>query len=357
MSDRPARRPESWSTRVGVVLAVTGGAVGLGNFLRFPGLAARYEGGAFMIPYFTALLLLGLPLAWAEWALGRFGGSRGFNSGPGIFRAIRPGRAAAYAGTLVVIVPVIVYMFYVFVESWCLGYAWHMLAGHLDLGFEKKAYLDFFDRFVGATGHGSLFSRQGLPTLGLVALCCTLNLALVYRGLSKGIEWFCRWAMPALVICALVVLVRVLTLGTPDPGRPELNVLNGLGFTWNPRTDEVGFLEALSNPQMWMEAASQIFFSVAIGFGIIITYASYLRPTDDIALSGLASCAGNEFCEVALGGMITIPAAFVFLGREAVLASAEASSYDLGFKTLPMVFQAMPLGRFVGAVFFFLLFL
>lgn len=348
---------QSWSTRIGVILAVTGGAVGLGNFLRFPGLAARYEGGTFMIPYFVALFLLGIPLAWAEWALGRYGGSRGLNSGPGIFRAIWPWRGAPYVGALVVFVPASVYMYYVFVEAWCLGYAWHIAAGNLNLGGEKRAYLDFFDRFVGARGHGSLFGESGWGTLGFVGVCVAANLVVVYRGLSRGIEWFCRFAMPALVICALVVLVRVLTLDTPDPQFPERNVLAGLGFTWNPRTADKGLLESLANAQMWMDAAGQIFFSVAIGFGIIITYASYLKPDDDIALSGLTSCAGNEFCEVALGGMITIPAAFVFLGRDAVLESAQTSSFDLGFKTLPMVFQAMPLGQWVGTLFFLLLFL
>ena len=107
---------------------------------------------------------------------------------------------------------------------------------------------------------------------------------------------------------------------------------------------------------MWMEAAGQIFFSLAVGFGIIITYASYLKPDDDVALGGLTAAAGNEFCEVALGGMITVPAAFIFLGPGAV-AEAAGSTFTLGFKTLPMVFQYMPLGNVVGALFFFLLFL
>lgn len=350
------RNPESWSTRLGVILAVTGGAVGLGNFLRFPGLAAKYEGGAFMVPYFIALLLLGIPLAWAEWALGRYGGSRGFNSGPGIFRAIGGNRASAYAGTLVLIVPVIVYMYYVFIEAWCLGYAWNLAVGRLELGPNEEAYVGFFRDFVGKGENGFLFGAGGVPTLVFLALCFALNLGLVYRGLSKGIEWFSRWAMPLLVIFALVVLVRVLTLGTPNPERPELNVSAGLGFMWNPATRNVGFWESLANPEMWMAAASQIFFSVAIGFGIILTYASYLKPDDDIALSGLTSVAGNEFCEVALGGMITIPAAYVFLGQARVEAVAD-SSFDLGFQTLPMIFQFMPLGRVVGTLFFILLFL
>lgn len=104
--NRPAT--ENWSTRIGVIFAVTGSAVGLGNFLRFPGLAAQYEGGVFMIPYFTALLLLGLPLAWAEWSMGRYGGVRGFHSTPGIFRQIWKNRAAPYLGVLGLIVPVVI---------------------------------------------------------------------------------------------------------------------------------------------------------------------------------------------------------------------------------------------------------
>ena len=107
---------ENWSSRIGVILAVTGSAVGLGNFLRFPGLAAKYDGGTFMIPYFIALLLLGLPLAWAEWSMGRYGGVRGFHSSPGIFRLLWRNRAAPYLGVLGLLVPVVIYMYYVFIE-------------------------------------------------------------------------------------------------------------------------------------------------------------------------------------------------------------------------------------------------
>ncbi len=123
------RPREHWSTRVGVILAVTGSAVGLGNFLRFPGLAAKYEGGAFMIPYFVALFLLGLPIAWAEWSMGRFGGTRGYNSTPGIYRSIWRNRAAPYFGVLGMVVPVVIYMYYVYIEAWCLGYAVNFVLG------------------------------------------------------------------------------------------------------------------------------------------------------------------------------------------------------------------------------------
>jgi NSS family neurotransmitter:Na+ symporter len=353
MSDH--KRSENWTTQIGVILAVTGSAVGLGNFLRFPGLAAKYHGGVFMIPYFTAFLLLGVPLAWAEWATGRYGGVRGRHSAPGIYRTISRSKISAAFGVLGLVVPVGIYMYYVFIEAWCLAYAWYMLTGRLNLGPDASAYIDFFNGFVGAGEDGAVFSGAGSGVLLFVAICASINLCLVFRGITRGIEWFCKLAMPTLVLCGLIVLARVLTLGTPDADKPEFNLINGLGFMWNPQTGNEGFFHSLANPQMWMEAAGQIFFTLGVGFGIIINYSSYLRQNDDVALSSLTSCSGNEFCEVALGGLITIPAAFVFLGP-AVSATA-TSSFNLGFKTLPMIFQHMPLGQMVGAIFFFLLFL
>ncbi len=344
---------ENWSSRIGVILAVTGSAVGLGNFLRFPGLAAKYEGGAFMIPYFIALLLLGLPLAWAEWSMGRYGGLRGFHSAPGIFRVVWKNPAAPYLGMLGLLVPVVIYMYYVFVESWCLGYAWHYLVGAMDLGRDPEAYGAFFKSYTGLGADGSLFTGSLRAPLVFLVLCIALNFFLINRGLTRGIELFCLWAMPLLVLCALVVLVRVLTLGTPDPAKPELNVLNGLGFMWNLQTGGKPLWQSLADGKMWMEAAGQIFFSLSVGFGVIITYASYLRRGDDLALSSTTAVAGNEFCEVSLGGMITIPAAFVFLGA----AGAVGGTFALGFNTMPLVFEYMPLGRWIGFLWFFLLFL
>lgn len=343
---------QAWSSRLGVILAVTGSAVGLGNFLRFPGLAAKYEGGAFMVPYFVSLLLLGLPLAWAEWAMGRRGGAAGYHSCPGIFRVLWKWKGAPYVGVFGLIVPVMIYMYYVIIESWCLGYAWKYLSGAMALGNDPAAYGSLFESWTGMGRDGSVFLSGGAPLVCL-GVCVLLNFFLIYRGLSKGIELFCLWAMPVLIVCALLVLARVLTLGTPDPAKPDLNVLNGLGFMWNPRTAETGFFEALMNGKMWMEASSQIFFSLSVGFGVVITYASYLRRTDDIALSATTSVAGNEFCEVSLGGMITVPAAFVFLGA----AGAVGGTFALGFHTLPLVFERMPLGQFFGFLWFFLLFL
>lgn len=357
MSRGPSAKKESWGTRVGVILAVTGSAVGLGNFLRFPGLATKYGGGAFMIPYAVAFLLLGLPIAFSEWSMGRLGGRRGYNSLPGIFRSVWGAPLSPYAGVLGLLIPVIIYMYYVFIESWCLAYAWYYLSGRMaqmsaDPGVQMNQVID---GLISTGQDGGILSSSSNPMLVFLLICFLVNFVLIYRGLNKGIEWFCKWAMPALVVCALIVLGRVLTL--PAVGdNADRSVLNGLGFMWNPYSEDKSIYETLSNMEVWLAAAGQIFFSLSVGFGIIITYASYLKNDDDVALSSLTASAGNGFCEVSLGGMILIPAAFVLIGSEQI-QQADGSTFKLGFKVLPMVFETMPGGRYFGFLFFFLLFL
>lgn len=352
-----------WGSRIGVVLAVAGSAVGLGNFLRFPGNAAQNGAGAFMIPYFIALLLVGIPLAWAEWTMGRYSGVRGFHSAPGIFASLCRSRFASLIGSLALLIPLMVYMYYVVIEAWCLGYAWHYLTGDLMMGNEPEAYGQFFKDFTGQAAQGAALEvgmnvTSADPAAGEGALGTTnvlifivitflLNVLLIMRGLTKGIEAFCKFAMPMMIICAVCVLVRVLTLDTPNPELPEQSVAGGLNFMWNPDWN------ALLKPSTWLAAAGQIFFSLSVGFGVIINYASYLRKKEDIALSGLTAAATNEFFEVCLGGLITLPAAFMFLG----VAAASQGTFDLGFTSLPNVFAQMPGGRIFGFLWFFMLFL
>ncbi len=339
---------DAWSSRLGVILAVAGSAVGLGNFLRFPGLAAQYGGGAFMIAYFAALLLIGIPIGWVEWSLGREGGRLGYHSTAGIFHALLHKRWARYLGVIGFFTPVVIYMYYVYVEAWCLGYALNALMGTMSI--EGKNFGDFFAQFTGASQDGVAL-RFSLRDVGIFVLFVyVLNFFFIYRGISKGIERVCKFAMPALIVIAIVILVRVLTLGTPDAAKPEQNVLAGLGYMWNPGD----VVQGLKNPELWLAAAGQIFFSLSVGFGVIITYASYLNAQDDVVLSGLTATAANEFCEVALGGLITVPAAFMFLGTAGIVGQG---TFALGFNVLPEVFARMPAGHLFASIFFVLLFL
>lgn len=337
---------EAWGSRLGIIMAVAGSAVGLGNFLRFPGLAAQYGGGPFMIAYFTALLLIGIPVSWVEWSLGRQGGARGYHSSPGIFHALIGKPWAKYAGMLGVLVPVGIYCYYVLIESWCLGYAWQALIGAMATpGFDYGA---FFAALTGAARDGAGL-HFGLGAVGLwLAAVMLINFWFIYRGISKGIERVCVYAMPVLIVIGLVIVIRVLTLGTPDASKPEQNVLAGLGRMWNP-----GDWARLADPQLWLAAAGQIFFTLSVGVGAIINYASYLKPDDDVVLSSTTAAAANEFCEVGLGGMMTVPAAYVFFGAAAV----GGGTFGLAFQVLPNVFAHMAFGGLFATLFFVLLFL
>ena len=353
---------ETWSTRIGVILAVAGSAVGLGNFLRFPGQASQYGGGAFMIPYFIALVLIGIPMGWAEWTMGRHGARFGYNSAPAIFGVIGRRPFWRYSGMIGVLIPICIYMYYVYVEAWCLGYAWAYLTGDItafigdDPSRVAALSTEYFNRFVGIEHDGLVTGAATLqPAVAFWLLVFVLNFTLVYSGLNRGIERFCIVAMPVMALCAVIVLARVLTLGTPDPAKPDQNVLAGLAYMWNPKAPVAGdpWYTALANGEMWLAATGQVFFTLGVGIGIIVNYASYLRRRDDVVLSSLTASSTNEFFEVCLGGLITIPAAFVFLG----VAGASGGTFGLGFNTLPAVFEMMPATRLFGFLWFFMLFL
>ncbi|MFT7541857.1 MAG: NSS family neurotransmitter:Na+ symporter, partial [Gammaproteobacteria bacterium] len=351
-----SKEKQQWGSRLGVILAVSGSAVGLGNFLRFPGQAAQNGGGAFMIPYFIALLLLGIPIGWAEWTMGRYGGRKGFHSAPAIMGVWGKGSMARYMGAFGVLIPLVVYFYYVMIESWCLSYAYSYATGNV--GIEAGAVVseqvtqsgDFFGAVSGSSSNGFMQDGSISSTVWFWLITSAINIYFIFKGLTGGIEKFCRLAMPVMAICAFIVLVRVLTLGTPDPALPDQNVAAGLNFMWNPDWD------ALMVPKTWLAAAGQIFFSLSVGFGVIINYSSYMRKKDDVVLSGLTAASTNEFFEVALGGMITLTASVIFLGVTATAANT-GGTFSTGFTALPVVFAHMPLGNAFGALWFFMLFL
>lgn len=357
MTNQPKQQ---WGSRLGVILAVSGSAVGLGNFLRFPGNAAENGGGAFMIPYFIALLLLGIPIGWAEWTMGRYGGRKGFHSAPAILGIWAKGAIGRYLGVFGVLIPLGVYFWYVLVETWCLYYVLKYLGGGIgidtatmDIDKQVEVTHGFFNEVTGYADNGILFSQPGggvHPIVWTFLVVAAINIFFIFRGVSKGIEVVCKAAMPIMAVLGVIMLVRVLTLGTPDPEQPDQSVLNGLGYLWNPQ------LDALWDFETWLAASGQIFFSLSVGFGVIINYASYMKKRDDVVLSGLTASATNEFFEVGLGGLITVTASIVFVGV-AVTQQGTGGTMSLGFKTLPMVFAQMPGGNLFGGAFFLILFL
>lgn len=337
---------ERWKTKLGVILAVAGSAVGLGNFLRFPAKATLNGGGAFMIPYFVAFLLLGIPLMWMEWTLGRYGGKFGHGTAPGIFDSIGKNKSLKYIGAIGVIGPFIILIYYIFIESWTLAYSYFSFSGVLLKNVNAESMKNFLDSYQGVAEGAPIW-----PAYIFFIITFIINFYFIYKGVQSGIEKLSRWAMPTLILIAIILAIRVLTLGTPDPSVPEQSISNALGFVWNP--DYSKLLDA----KVWIEAAGQIFFTLSVGIGVILTYASYVDSKEDIALSGLASSSINEFCEVILGGSIIIPAAFVFFGQAGAIDIAKGGVFNIGFISMPLIFDKLPLGFIFSGLWFILLFI
>lgn len=340
---------DGWATRFGLIMAMAGNAVGLGNFLRFPGQAAPY-GGAFMIPYFLALVFIGVPLMWMEWTIGRYGGAFKHGTTPGMFHRLWPHPASKYLGIFGVLLPAMVGVYYVYIESWSLGYAWQMATGAFR-GKENYAEMKaMFGTYTG-TAQANLisFNSQGYT---FFLLTVGINILVFARGISKGIEVVAKYCMPVLLVLGTVLALRVLTLPSQGEGR---SIGDGLAQIWRVAPEDWA---KLAKPDIWIAAAGQIFFTLSVGLGMVHTYASYLRKKEDLTLSGLSACATNEFVEVILGGTIAIPAAVIFFGavqaREIV---ATDGTFAIGFFALPMIFQHMPMGEFFGVAWFVLLFL
>jgi SNF family Na+-dependent transporter len=342
------QKRENWGTRIGIILAVAGSAVGLGNFLRFPGQVCQNGGGAFMIPYFISFLLLGIPLCWIEWTMGRYGGRYSHGSLPGILDAVVKRPWAKYVGVLGLFVPLVIFFYYTYIESWCLGYSVFSLTGKYSQVTNPSEMRGFLSAFQGLVSN-KYFSSVGVA-YAFFLITFMVNLVVIYKGLARGIEFLCKIAIPILVAGGIFLMVRILTYGTPDPNLVDLNVNNALGFMWNP---DFG---ALKDPKVWMAAAGQIFFTLSVGLGAIMTYASYLRSDDDIALSSTTAASMNELFEVVIGGSIIIPAAYMFFGAEQTKEFSQ-SMFDLGFITMPVIMNGIRFGEIFGFYWFFLLFL
>jgi len=323
-----ARQQERWNTRIGLILAVAGSAVGLGNFLRFPAEAAQNGGGAFIIPYLISFLVMGIPLLWVEWAIGRHGGITGRHSTPGVLDALAPQRAwLKYVGVFGLFIQISVAAFYCYIESWTLAYTWHSAIGT----FNDTPAADFFPQYLGTAGATTIAAPGEALVFFLITLA--LNVWILSRGVSGGIERAAKIGMPLLLLFGLVLAIRGLTLGAGSPGVIE-SPLAGLGFVWQPD------LSGLGNPTTWLAAAGQVFFTLSVGVGSIACYASYVGRDEDIALNAASAGWLNELVEVVLGSAIMIPIGVAYLGLNVVQAqTSSGDGFALGFLTLPTLFS------------------
>ncbi len=338
---------ESWGTRVGLILAMAGNAVGLGNFLRFPVEAVNNGGGAFIIPYIICFLIMGIPLLWIEWTMGRYGGRFGNHSTPFILDNMTRLRFWKYFGVFGIFTNIAVAAYYCYIESWTLSYVFHSI-GQTFSGMDQGQVAAFFNSY---TDIG--VSTTGIPYEAVIfyLICLALNTYILSRGLQDGVEKVAKIGMPLLIGFGAFLAIRGLTLG--DSGSPagceDCDSLLGVNFLWEPQFD------SLTNPKVWLAAAGQIFFTLSVGMGTIHCYSSYVRKNDDIALNAMSAGWMNGFVEIVLGASIVIPIAVGYLGLDWV---KENAGFAMAFQTMPYLFDQWGplLSTIAGVAWFGLLF-
>ncbi|MFN3975139.1 MAG: sodium-dependent transporter, partial [Dehalococcoidia bacterium] len=280
---------ERWSSRLGFILATIGSAIGIGNIWRFPYLIGANGGGAFLIPYLLAIALAGLPVLMLELA-----GGRCFRSGVlGTFRAVRPW--AGCIGAFIALWALVLLSYYLVVVGWAFGYMVHSVAGSLP-------------RFASFTaGHNSLsfFLVVSGITVGIVAL-----------GVGRGIERANRILMPLLFLILAGLAVFSATL----PGW-----VKAMNFYLFPQPS------ALANPLVWAAAFGQVFFSVGVGMGVMITYGAYVESKESIPSSSLWVVVADTLSAL-VAGLVIFPVVFSFGGEP-------GAGPGLAFDTLPQLFR------------------
>ncbi|MFN3940520.1 MAG: sodium-dependent transporter, partial [Chitinophagales bacterium] len=341
-----AAQKEAWGTRVGLILAMAGNAVGLGNFLRFPVQAVNNGGGAFIIPYLVCFLVMGIPLLWIEWSSGRFGGKFGHHSTPFILDSMDKRKFWKYIGVFGIFTNVAVASYYCYIESWTMSYVYHSIIGSFN-NLDQLGVASFFDSYLDVK-----HSTTGIPYESVIfyILCLLLNTYILSKGL-KGVEGAAKIGMPLLLLFGVFLGIRSVTMGSSmaSPEHPDASSIAGLNFLWTPAFD------SLTNPTVWLNAAGQIFFTLSVGMGTVHCYAAYIKSKDDIALNAMSAGWMNEFVEVVLGSMIVIPLAAGYFGVDWL---RENAGFGMAFRTMPFLFEQWGniLSILAGVMWFGLLF-
>jgi len=303
----PGAERGQWGSRVGFILAAAGSAVGLGNFWRFPYVTGQSGGAAFVVIYLACVALVCLPYLFAELVLGRHTQKNPL----GAIRTIRPGSPWVLVGGLCVLTGVFILSYYAVIAGWTFGYIFkNLLFAHLDFGH---------------------FIASPWIVVPLFALFLGLTMLVVFGGVEEGIERWSKVLMPLLILLMLVLIVRSVTLEGAE---------KGLAFYLKPDFSKV-------TGEVVVAALGQAFFSLSLGMGAMITYGSYLSKREDVVVAGSYVALFDTLIALMAGFMI-FPAVFA-TGHD------PASGPALVFIVLPEIFQALPLGNLIGALFFLLL--
>ena len=344
-----AASTENWGSKMGIVLAMAGNAVGFGNFLRFPIQAIENGGGAFIIPYIICFLLLGIPLMLIEWTMGRFAGQYGHHSPPFIMGKMGKNRKIwQYCGIFGIFSTIAIASYYCYIESWTLSYLYHSIAGTFQ-GMPQSDLKAFFTNYHNSGLH------SGIPYENIVAfvLCLAINVWVLSRGLKGGIEKVATWGVPLLILLGIFLAVRGIMI-KPDENDAVASGIAGLSFLWTPQ------YTSLLDPKVWLAAAGQIFFTLSVGMGCIQCYASYMKKDDEIVLGALSTSFVNEFVEIVLGGTILLSISVGFFGLDGVRAIvANEGGFGIAFQTMPFLFAkwGSVMGTLCSVAFFGLLFI
>ena len=317
-----------FSGRSVFVFAAIGSAVGLGNIWRFPFVAHESGGGAFLIPYLVALLSAGIPLLFFDYAIGH----RYRGSAPLSFR--RMSRVAEPIGWIQVLVSFVIAVYYAAILAWAACYAWFSIDERWGETYEETASF-FSEDFLRA---GSGFGLDFVPGITIVLVAVWLiTLGILLAGVQKGIGRTALIFIPLLVVLFAALVIRSLFLE---------GAMDGLNTFFTP---DWGML---TDPGVWIAAYGQIFFSLSVGFGIMLTYASYLKRKSNITSSGMVVGFSNSAFEVLAG--IGVFATLGFL-----VSSPAGAGWDdvsggpgLAFIAFPALVSQMPGGPVWGVVFF-----
>lgn len=308
------KKRSSFSGKIGFVLAAAGSAVGLGNLWRFPYLAARYGGGIFLLVYLILAVTFGFALMMAEISLGRKTGL----SAIGAFQKLN--KKYSFIGYLAALVPIIILPYYSVIGGWVIKYFSAFISGQT----QAAAQDGYFEAFIGQTG-------QPIMWLAIFVLATAV---VVFLGVEKGIEKASKALMPLLVLLTVGIAIYSVCL----PGAWE-----GLVYYVKPDLKHFSFTTVVA-------AMGQLFYSMSLAMGIMITYGSYMKKEVNLE----KSVTQIEFFDTGIAffaGMMIVPAVFVFNGGDGAAINAGPG---LMFVTLPKVFDSMPMGTVVGALFFVL---